>query len=92
MYTKNRGKAIGLRQLGKTYSEIKAQLRIPKSTLSGWLKDYPLTDKELSKLNKHGKIRLFGLNTFSRKKRQKSYLLIIENYISQGFCCAWVRG
>lgn len=47
----DRQKAIELRQLGKTYGEIRVELNISKSTLSGWLRNYPLTDKQLGLLS-----------------------------------------
>ncbi|PIR82779.1 hypothetical protein COU20_00415 [Candidatus Kaiserbacteria bacterium CG10_big_fil_rev_8_21_14_0_10_59_10] len=34
-------KAVLLRKQGKSYNEIKEILGIAKSTLSGWLHDYP---------------------------------------------------
>lgn len=37
-------KAVGLRKLGKSYSEISDMLNVNKSTLSGWLKDFPLSE------------------------------------------------
>lgn len=49
---KDRQKVIELRKLGKTYSEIKRELDIPKSTLSDWLSKYPLTEKQIKLLEK----------------------------------------
>jgi len=46
---KDRQKAIELRKEGKTYTQIRKQLKISKSTLSEWLSKYPLT-KEQAKL------------------------------------------
>jgi hypothetical protein len=83
MYTKNRGKAIGLRQLGKTYSEIKAQLRIPKSTLSGWLKDYPLTDKELSKLNKHIRYKKYAAIEKTRETKRQNKVIRLKHIFEE---------
>jgi len=42
--------AIKLREQGKTYKQIHDLLNISKSTLSGWLKNYPLNEKQLNKL------------------------------------------
>ncbi|HUQ84746.1 MAG TPA: helix-turn-helix domain-containing protein [Candidatus Limnocylindrales bacterium] len=44
---KDRQRAIVLRQSGKTYGEIRAELNVSKGTLSGWLQDYPLTENQL---------------------------------------------
>jgi len=41
----NENQAIKLRKQGKSYNEIKSVLNIPKSTLSNWLKDLPLSKK-----------------------------------------------
>jgi hypothetical protein len=53
MRTKERRKAIILRREGKTYSEIRRTLHIPKSTLSDWLKGYLLNPNELIRLKKN---------------------------------------
>ncbi len=46
----DRQKAIELRLQGKTYSEIKNDLGISKSTLSGWLHNLPLTENQLERV------------------------------------------
>lgn len=67
--------AIELRKKGKTYNEIIETLKVPKSTLSGWLSDYPLTEKQLYFLG--GNIRKRRLLSVEKtivtkyKKRQK---------------------
>ncbi len=43
-------KALEMRKKEMSYSQIKSALGISKSTLSGWLKDYPLTDKRIREL------------------------------------------
>ena len=48
----DRRKAIELRKSGKTYSEIRRGLDIPKSTLSNWLSKYPLTKEQLSSIKR----------------------------------------
>lgn len=52
----DRQKAIDLRKQGKTYNEIKRELNISKSTLSGWLSEFPLTKDQLNLLQE-SKIR-----------------------------------
>jgi transposase-like protein len=47
-----RQQAIKLREQGKTYSEIRRELKVAKSTLSDWLTNYPLTSIQLTLLNK----------------------------------------
>ncbi len=46
----DRQKMIALRQEGKTYSEIRLELGIASSTLSDWLRNYPLTNEQLLRL------------------------------------------
>lgn len=48
-----REKAIQLRKQGYTYSQIKLELGLPKSTLSGWLRNLQLTEQQLKKLIKN---------------------------------------
>ena len=43
-------KALVLRKQRKSYSQIKAILGVSKSTLSTWLRAYPLTRKEINNL------------------------------------------
>ena len=52
----DRRKAIGLRKKGMTYSDIRKKLKIPKSTLSDWLRKYPLTSNQMLLLEKRKKI------------------------------------
>lgn len=53
-----RRKAVELRLLGKSYGQIKSELGISKSTLSGWLKAYPLTPEQLQLLNQDKEKRI----------------------------------
>lgn len=46
----DRRKAIELRLRGKTYSEIKAELGLSKSTLSDWLHKMPLTAFQIARI------------------------------------------
>lgn len=67
--------AIELRKQGKTYNEIIETLKVPKGTLSDWLSDYPLTEKQLDVLEKNiQKRRLLAIErtiVVKHKKRQK---------------------
>ena len=46
-------KAVALRKKGLTYKEIAEELSIPKSTLSSWLHNVQLTNKQIERI--HGK-------------------------------------
>ncbi len=48
--TTSRLQAIKLRKRGLSLRAIEQKLQIPRSTLSGWLKDIKLSDKQLAKL------------------------------------------
>jgi transposase len=48
----DRRKAIRLRKEGMTYGDIRRELRVAKSTLSDWLKDYPLNNNQLTLLKR----------------------------------------
>jgi len=52
---KDREKALALRKEQKmSYSQIKKTLGISKSTLSYWLRDYPLSEKKIKELQRQG--------------------------------------
>lgn len=48
----DRQKAIELRKQGKTYSEIRNELKVSKSTLSEWISKFPLTSEQMNLLKK----------------------------------------
>lgn len=50
-------KALELRRKGKSYSMISNLLKVPKSTLSGWLKDEKWSVEIKASLNKNAKIQ-----------------------------------
>ena len=49
---KKRTRAVNLRKRGFSYNQIMGGLGIPKSTLSGWLENVTLSDKQKAVLNK----------------------------------------
>lgn len=57
MLREKRRLAIKLRKLGKSYKEIKDKIKVPKSTLSYWLKDHPLSSEQIKKLTQRFRIR-----------------------------------
>jgi len=65
--------AIELRKQGKSYSQIKQVLGLSKSTLSGWLKDMPLSRKEIDALLWHNEKRIEKCrNTKLQHKEEKN--------------------
>lgn len=50
-----RAKAVKLRlEKELSYSDIKKELNVPKSTLSYWLREYPLSEEKIRELRKKG--------------------------------------
>lgn len=65
-----REKARVLRAQGKSYSEIKATLGIPKGTLSEWLRDMPLSQVQLRRVRDLNPRRIENFRITMRKKRE----------------------
>ncbi|MEK7093536.1 MAG: hypothetical protein AAB927_03580 [Patescibacteria group bacterium] len=66
---KDRAAARTLRKQGKSYSEIKESLGVSKSTLSGWLRDMPLSEKRIRELRALSPRRIERFRETMRKKR-----------------------
>lgn len=62
-------KALALRKSGMSYSQISNILKINKSTLSGWLKDLPLSKERVLELRAHNPVRIARYQETMRKKR-----------------------
>lgn len=71
----DRRKVIELRKQGATYSDIRARLNISKSTLSDWLRSYPLTKKQINLLEKsktrNKKLAIERFRSTMQMKREK---------------------
>lgn len=67
---KDKEKAIKLRLQGCSYSQIKEKLGVSKSTLSGWLSDYPLSPERIKKLRDWNPRRIENFRNTMRKKRE----------------------
>jgi len=78
-----RKKALEQRKKGLSYSEISRQLHVPKSTLSGWLKDLPLSkiakNKNIEKSKLVSARNIIALN----KKRATAYRAKVKASLSQ---------
>ena len=62
--------ALRLRKKGLSYSQIKETLGLSKSTLSRWLKDYPLSDERISELRGSNQQRIEKFRATMQRKRQ----------------------
>lgn len=67
---KDKSKAIELRKKGMSYSQIKSELGISKSTLSDWLCDMPLSEDRIRQLGSQNPMRIERCRNTKMKKRQ----------------------
>ena len=67
-----REKALALRKQEMSYSQIKEILSVSKSTLSGWLKDFPLSKKRINALRGKNEKRIERYRETRRKTKEKS--------------------
>jgi predicted transcriptional regulator len=68
---KDREKALALRKEQMSYSQIKKILGISKSTLSEWLKNYPLSKERIKELRDCNEQRIERFRETMRKKRER---------------------
>lgn len=64
-------KAIKLRQKGMSYSQIKSELGISKSTLSSWLENMPLSEDRIKELRDFNPIRIERCRNTKLKHKQE---------------------
>jgi len=67
----DRQKAIELRKQKLSYSQIKKKLGVSKSTLSYWLKDYPLSKERIRELRDKNEKRIEKFRKTMRKKKEE---------------------
>ena len=69
----DRRKAFELRKQGKSYSQIKKELGMSKSTLSQWLRKYPLTKEQIDSLRGKSEVRIEKYRETMRRKREERF-------------------
>lgn len=74
----DKNKAIKLRKRGMSYSQIKRELNISKSTLSGWLSNMPLSEKRIEELRDFNPIRIEKCRNTKLRKRENRLRLVYE--------------
>lgn len=80
----DRQKAIVLRRQGKTYSEIRKELNVAKSTLSDWLKNYALTESQLLQLKTNiREKKQLAIEKTRKIKQKKREVRLAVTYQSQ---------
>lgn len=93
--TKDKEKARELRQKGMSYSQIKTKLGISKSTLSGWLRDMPLSRERINTLRAHSEIRIEKYRMTMQKKkdqRREEVFKQVSKDIEHSKDCHFVSG
>jgi transcriptional regulator with XRE-family HTH domain len=75
---KDKSKAVELREKGMSYSQIKSELGISKSTLSGWLSDMPLSEKKIKELRATSPMRIERYRNTMRKKREDRWSVVYK--------------
>ena len=68
---KEHQKAIKLRKQGKSYSQIKKELNVSKSTLSLWLRGYPLSEERVRTLRDLSGVRIEKFRKTMQAKKDK---------------------
>lgn len=64
-------KALALRKQGMSYGQIKKLLGVSKSTLSLWLRNYPLSKQRIRELRDRNEQRIEKFRETMRKKKEK---------------------
>lgn len=75
--------AIILRKQGKSYGEIRNELNVSKSTLSDWLKKYPLTPEQIQSLKSKINLRIEKYRNTREEQRQKRYRQIEKEELNK---------
>lgn len=75
---KDKNQAIKLRKQGMSYSQIKADLGVNKSTLSLWLRDLPLSEKRLRELRDFNEVRIEKTRETKRRKRDARLSSVLD--------------
>jgi len=66
--------ALELRKLGKSYRQIRRELGVSKSTLSEWLRQYPLTKEQIHLLRDINEERIEKYRNTMKLKRETRWL------------------
>lgn len=77
---KEQQEAVKLRIKGLSYRQIRLKIPVSKGTLSIWLKEYPLSEKQLGKLRNQ---RHSGIEKFRETMRRKRINRLTQTYEEQ---------
>lgn len=76
--SEDRRRAIELRMQGKSYSQIRDEVGAGKGVLSYWLKNYPLTEEQKTRLYDKRDIWVEKFRESMRRKREANLKLIYD--------------
>lgn len=77
-----REKVLEMRKRGMSYSQIRAEVRVSKSTLSHWLKDIPLSEERIRELRDFSAIRIEKCRNAKAEKKQSRLDAVYEKVSS----------
>lgn len=80
-------KAITLRKKGMSYSQIKIEMGVSKSTLSGWLSEMPLSKKRINELRANSEIRIEKYRMTMQKKKDYRRSIVFQK-VSGDISCS----
>ena len=63
-------KALKMRKQGMSYSQIRAEVKVSKSTLSLWLRDLPLSNARIRELRDFSAVRIEKCRNTKAEKKQ----------------------
>lgn len=66
-------KALSLRVLGYSYNQIKREVKVSKSTLSVWLRNFPLSKERIKELRDNNEKRIENCRNTKEKNKQKKF-------------------
>ncbi len=69
-----RDRAVKMRKQGLSYTQIKSEIRVSKSSLSLWLRDYPLSSKRLRELQADNQQRIENFRNTMARQRELRFL------------------
>ncbi len=72
-------KALDLRRKGKSYSQIKETLGISKSTLSDWLRNYPLSKEQMYLLTGKSEQKIERYRETRLRIKNEKFSIVVEN-------------
>jgi len=68
---KEKERALKLRMEGMSYSQIKTEIKVSKSTLSLWLRDFPLSEDRIRMLRDNNQARIEHCRLTKQKNKEK---------------------